>query len=130
MSRPTTEVSIEISPAADDAPEEIQELTLRLREELVHLDVDAVDIQLTGERPSGAKVGDPGTWGAILIGLAASGGVLTTLIGAIQSWLTRNERRSIKLKIGEDTLEVTNVSSNEEARLIRDWIKRHSAVER
>ena len=96
----------------------------------MHLDVEAVDIQLTGERPAGAKAGDPGTLGAILIGLAASGGVLTTLIGTIQSWLTRNERRSIKLKIGEDTLEVTNISSSEEARLIKNWIKRHSADDR
>jgi len=121
----TTQLQIEIDRTADDDSKELQELTLRLKEDLLQLELEAVDLPNVERAPLGAKVGDPLSWGTIFVTLAASGGVLTTLIGTIQSWLSRNERHSVKIKIGDDTLEVTNLPSDEQSRLIKHWIQRH-----
>jgi Effector Associated Constant Component 1 len=58
--------------------------------------------------------------------LAASGGVLTTLISTVQSWLTRSERCSVTMQIGGDKLMLTGASSEEQERLARAFIRRHS----
>jgi hypothetical protein len=54
--------------------------------------------------------------------LAASGGALTTIINLIQSKLTKD--RSVTLEIDGDKLEVTGISSEDQKRLIDDWLKR------
>lgn len=53
---------------------ELEEVTRQLRNELLELDVEAVDLALAGEVPERAKAGDPIAWGTLLVTLAASGG--------------------------------------------------------
>ena len=84
---------------------------------------------MKNEKPKKAKAGDPITWGTLLLTLAASGGVLTTLINALQSWLTRHDRHKLSLEIGSDKLEVTGISSEEQRRVIEAWLSRHKEVE-
>jgi hypothetical protein len=115
---------ININSRPDDDNEQLEQLTLQLNEELRELDVDKVDFIRTGDAPIGAK-GDVMTWGSLLLTLTASGGILTSVINTVQSWLTRHERRSIKLKIDDDELEVNGISDEGEQRLIDDWINRH-----
>ncbi len=116
-------LNIDAGPEAD--AEELAELTRQLREDLLHLDVETVDLAHAGEAPTGTKAVDPVTAGTLLVTLAASGGVLTTLINALQSWLTRHERRGVTLEIGGDKLDVTGISSEEQQRLIDAWLSRH-----
>lgn len=119
-------LNIDAGPGAD--AEELEELTRRLREELMELDVEAVDLVRVGETPKRAKAGDPVAWGTLLVTLAASGGVLTTLINTLHAWLTRHERRSVTLEIDGDRLEVTGISSEEQQRLINAWVSRHIGI--
>jgi len=119
-------LNIDAGPEAD--AEELEQLTRQLRGELTELDVETVNLIRGGAAPRGAKVGDPITWGALLVTLIASGGVLTTLIGALQSWLTRHERRSVTLEIDGDKLEVTGISSEEQQRLVNAWVSRHTGI--
>jgi Effector Associated Constant Component 1 len=104
--------------------EERAEIAQRLRKELLDLDVHSVDMVRAGEAPEGAK-GDPVTLGTLLVTLAASGGALTSLISTVQSWLTRHERSSVTLKLGDDTLAITGVSSEQQDRLIDSFVSRH-----
>ncbi len=125
----TTHLMLRLDAGPDVDDEELAELTRQLREELLELDVEAVDLVHAGELPEKAKGGgDPVAWGALLVALAASGGVLTTLINTLQAWLTRSERRSVILEIGGDKLEVTGVSSEEQQRLINTWLSRHGGI--
>ena len=128
MPHQTTQLmlTLDAGPEADD--EELAELTRQLREELLELDVETVDLVRAGKVPEKAKAGDPVTWGALLVALVASGGVLTTLINTLQSWLTRHERRSVILEMDGDKLEVSGVSSEEQQRLINTWLSRHGGV--
>ena len=129
MPEKTKQVILNIDEGQEDDPEEIERFTQQLREELTELDVEAVDLVRAGETPAKAKVGDPITWGTLLLTLAASGGVITTVINVLQSWLTRQERRSISLEIDGDKLEIKGISSKEQQRLINEWRSRHAKGE-
>ncbi len=129
MSEKTKQVILNIDAGQEDDPEEIERFTQQLREELTELEVEGVDLVRAGETPAKAKVGDPITWGTLLLTLAASGGVITTIINVLQSWLTRQERRSISLEIDGDKLEIKGISSKEQQRLINEWRSRHAKGE-
>ncbi len=129
MPEKTKQVILNIDAGQEDDPEEIERFTQQLREDLTELDVEAVDLVRAGETPAKAKVGDPIIWGTLLLTLAASGGVITTVINVLQSWLTRQERRSISLEIDGDKLEIKGISSKEQQRLINEWRRRHAKGE-
>ena len=105
--------------------EELTQLMRRLRRELSDLpDVERLE---SPKAPAPSRSKTPGIdWQALIITLAASGGVLTSLINTVQSWLTRHERTSVTLEIGGDKLVLTGVSPESERRLVSDWISRHA----
>lgn len=115
-------LNIDAGPEADE--EEVADLTRQLREELEELDLDAIGHVRSGETPAGAK-GDPLTLGTLLVTLAAQGGVLTTLISQIQSWLPRHGRGAVTLEIGGDKISVTTASSEQQQQLIDAFVSRH-----
>lgn len=78
------------------------------------------------EAPDRAKAGVPFAPGEIVLALLASGGVLTSLIGLLQNWLSRRERHSIVLEIDGDRLEIHGLESADQQRLIDSWIERHT----
>ena len=126
MSDQTTRLVLNIVPGPEDDTEQLEVLTQQLREELIELDVEAVDFINVRERHPRVKSGDPFTWGMLVVTLAASGGVLTKLIDMLQSWLTRSDSRSLSLEIDGDKLEVTDISSQKQQQLIEYWLSRHS----
>jgi hypothetical protein len=123
-----TQLTLNVCTRPEDDAEKLAELSRQLRTELMELDVESVELVRTGKIPAGAKAGEPITWGVLLVTLAASGGVLTTLINVLQSWLTRHEQRSVSLEIDGDKLEVKGMSSQEQQRLIDDWLGRHRRI--
>jgi hypothetical protein len=48
-------------------------------------------------------------------------------VAAVRSWLAGSPRRSIKLELGGDVLELTGVSSTEQRRLTDEWLRRHQS---
>jgi hypothetical protein len=128
MTDQTTQLKLNINAGPEADIEELAELTRQLREELIELEVEAVDLVSAGETPAEAKAGDSVTWGTLMVTLAASGGILTTLINVLQAWLTRHEQRSVTLAIGDDKLEVKGLSSEEQQRLINTWLSRHGGI--
>lgn len=113
-------LSLNAGKGLDD--EEMERVTRQLRFELLGLDVDDVELVKSGTAPTGAKAGDPIAWGTLLMTLATSGGVLTTIIGTLQSWLTRHNQRSISLEINGSKIDIKGVSSEDQRRLINEWI--------
>lgn len=114
---------LRIAADSDADANEVEELSRQLRRELLEHDVDVIG-QVPATAPAGAK-GDPVTLGTLLVTLAASGGVLTTAINTVQSWLTRQERHSVTVEIGGDKLVISSPSSEQEQRLIDDFINHH-----
>ncbi|WP_406374504.1 hypothetical protein OG788_30260 [Streptomyces sp. NBC_00647] len=108
---------------ADDR--EIEETALRLREEI--LEGAADDVQPNTRRaPDGTKPGDLQLWETLVITLAASGGVLTTLITSVSSWLARQrEETAVVLEIDGDSITLPGATEAERQQLVEAFIKRH-----
>jgi hypothetical protein len=105
--------------------ENIFEQTINLKKELQNLEITSVDLVKVASAPPGTKAGDPVSSNSLLLTLAASGGVFTTLITAVFSWLRRNNARSITLEIDGDKIIIKGVSETVQERLITAFIKRH-----
>ena len=124
MSKQTTQLMVTLDAEPETDSEDLERLTRQLREELSELDVQTV-LMIGGPVPVNTKAGDIITWGTLLLTLAASGGVITTLINVLQAWLTRHDRRCVTLEINGDKLQVTGISSAEQQQLIDAWLNRH-----
>jgi hypothetical protein len=113
---------IDAGPEADR--EEQVELTRRLRENILQLNVDTVEPVRSGATPAGAK-GDPVTLGALAVTLAPM--ALTEVIKALQAWLSRHDRACVSVESGGEKIVVTGSPSTEQQRLIEAFISRHKA---
>jgi hypothetical protein len=122
-----TELSLKINRMLGTEDEEFEQVTRRLRKDILELDVEDVDLVKTEELPEGARSGEVVTLGSLLVTLAASSGVLPSLINTIQSWLKRNEGHSITLELGGDKLEVKGISSQTQQQLIDEWLNHQKA---
>jgi uncharacterized protein YidB (DUF937 family) len=120
-----SQVSLQVEAGPDADAEEVAEATAQLRRELLELDVDSVKVPEGGPPPPGSKAAEVLAIGSLIVTLVKSTG-LGAVVHTIQSWISRQQQRSVKLAIDGDTLEVTGVSSDEQRRLIDEWIARHA----
>jgi hypothetical protein len=119
-------LGVQVAAGPDGDAEEIAEATLQLRRELLDLDLNAVQAPGAGEPPPGSKGVDVGALGALLVNLPDSE-LLASVVAVIRSWLGGSSRRSIKLELDGDALELTGVSSKEQRRLTDEWLARHAS---
>ena len=117
-------IRVAIGPGSD--AEEVTEATLQLRRELLDLDVEAVEIPRAGEPPPGSRAVDLAAIGTLVVTVAQSQ-LLTSVVAAVQSWLSSSRRRSIRLELGGDVLDLAGVSSDEQRRLTDEWLRRHES---
>jgi hypothetical protein len=117
-------LSLQVAVGVDADAEEVAESTLQLRRELLDLDVDAVQLPSGGEPPPGSKGVELAALGALLVTFANSQ-ALATVVAAVHAWLARQPRRSVRLELDGDVLEVTGPSAKEQQRLIEEWLRRH-----
>jgi hypothetical protein len=111
----------------DDAdPEELADLTARLREELLDLDLDAVERPPAGPAPPGTRGGELVAVGTLLASFARPE-LIAGIVAAVRSWLGGNGQRTVKLEMDGDLLELSGVSSTEQRRLTDEWLRRHAA---
>lgn len=118
-------LALQLDGGPDTDAEELDELTRRLRGELLLLDVQSVEPLPAGEAPPGTRGPDVVAIGGLLITLARSGDMLKPLVSVIQSWLHAQPARSVELQIAGDTLKLSGVSSAEQARLVDLFVQRH-----
>jgi hypothetical protein len=126
MDEQTSALGVQVVVGPDGDAEEIAEATLRLRRELLDLDLDAVEVPGSGEPPPGSRAVDVAALGALLVHLADPE-MLAGVVAAVRSWLSGSSRRSIKLELDGDVLELRGVSSQEQRRLTDEWLARHAS---
>jgi hypothetical protein len=119
----TGDVVLKVQPASDGDDAELAELTQRLRSRLLGLDVDAVDpIADTSPPAEGAKGLEAlAGWLAVRLGKEA----LRQVIGQVVEWATRTNH-TVEISYQGDTLKVTGVTSDQQERLINDFLDRHA----
>ncbi len=118
-------LDVQVDLGSDAEAEEVAEATLQLRRDLLDLDVEAVELARAGEPPPGTRAVDFIALGTLIVTVANSG-LLNAVVAGMRSWLGDHPQRSIKLKLGEDVLELTGVSSEEQRRLADAWLRRNA----
>jgi hypothetical protein len=66
--------------------------------------------------------------GALLVSLGGAATSINEIVTVVRAWLGRGggAKRSIKLTIGGDVLELSEVSRDEQDRLVDLFVRRHS----
>jgi hypothetical protein len=108
--------------------EEVDQLAQQLREELLQSDVESVDFVTAGEAPPHTRAIDIIALGGLLVTVAESVGALGTVVDTVRNWLTRRGRGQVKLQIGDDVLELSNVSKRDQEQLIDAFLARHAST--
>jgi hypothetical protein len=121
------QLRIQLSEDGADA-ERLDTLTGYLRRELSELDVDDVTALAAGPPPAGSRATDAAAVGGLMIALGSSADGLRAVVTAIRAWLSRGSgvRRTIRLELGGDALELSQASAADQERLIGLFISRHS----
>jgi hypothetical protein len=125
MTEKTTQLRLQVDDEDAD-PEELADLTARLRDELLDLDVEAVERPRAGSPPPGTRAVELVAVGTLLASFAKPE-LLTGIVAAVRSWLGGSGQRTVKLEMNGDLLELTGVSSKEQRRLTDEWLRRHAA---
>jgi hypothetical protein len=118
------EVVVEVG-GGEDADDAVRaELASRLRADLeASDDVESVRLATSGDAPAGAKAGDAVMWGTLIVSVVSTG-ALTALITLARDWVGRQRDGSVRVKIGDDELELTAVSAEDQRRLVDEWLAR------
>ncbi|MBV9204304.1 MAG: hypothetical protein JO037_02615 [Actinobacteria bacterium] len=124
------ELRLQISEEGADA-EQLAALTGYLRAELLQLDVDDVTAPRDGEAPTGARAFGVAEVGALLVALGQSADGLRAVVSAIRAWLRRGTgtRRTVRLELGGDALELSQASEADQERLIELFVSQHATGE-
>jgi hypothetical protein len=102
-------------------------LAARLRTELQQLDIEDIAAAPGQAAPEGAKAGDVATWSTLLLTLAASGGVITTVVGAVRDWIVRQPAPTVvEISIGGDAIRLENVPADDQQPLMDAFLARHA----
>lgn len=116
---------IKINPGPITNSDELESLTITLREELLELDNIICEIPIDKNKPKHSKGGDAFAWGELVLTLLASGGVLTSILTVINSWVNRNKNSKIIIKIQGNEIELEGKIDGEKASALEKWIKRY-----
>ncbi|WP_305783894.1 hypothetical protein [Symbioplanes lichenis] len=109
--------------------ERTDELTRLLRAELRRLDVEDVRAPAGEAAPPGARGLDAEAAGALLISLGPAADSLRAVVGTLRQWLGRGGgvRRTVRMELDGDVLELSEVSAGEQQRLIDLFVGRYAA---
>ena len=116
-------LTLQVLRAADSDAEELADLAGRLRAEL--LDVDAASVTLVdAEAPAGVAkgLGTVAGWLAVRFGTPDG---LRAIVATVRGWSSRTGR-TVEVTIGEDTLKLTGVTSQQQEKIIDGWLARHA----
>jgi hypothetical protein len=108
----------------------LEELALLLRQELLTLDVRSVEPYREGEAPEGTRGGLAALAGVLSVSLAPGLQAIGAVVAVVSEWLRRSGgRRTVKLAIDGDTIELTGASDQVQRQLVEAFVRRHSAAE-
>jgi len=114
-------------PGSDD--ERLEELSLRLAQELRELDVDAVAAASAGAAPEGSRSALAAVAGALVVSMRPTSQQLFSVVATIRDWLRRSPvQRTVKMTIDGDTLELTGASDELQRQVVENWISKHATA--
>jgi len=125
-SAPSRELRLDLDIEPDAEAVELDEATEQLREELLALNVDAVERPRGEPPPPGARAVEVALLGTLLVSVGRE--TVGALVRTIEAWVARRSSRTVKVTLGEDSIEVSNVSDADQRRLIEAFVARHAGA--
>lgn len=122
----TRQLKLVLEGNPDSDKGELATLTLELREQLLRLEVEQVDLSRLGAAPAGAKPGDVIALGGLVVTMAPF--VLPSVLKLLDTWLRSRPVRAVSISLGEDSLELQAVSSADQQKLIDVFVAAHGAA--
>jgi hypothetical protein len=112
-----------VDPSADE--ERVDALASQLRRELLEMDVEDVRRRSAGAAPDGTRALELAAVGALIVTMQQSSELLIRVVGAVREWLKRDPEpaRTVKLTIGDRTIELSAASSEQQDRLITEFVR-------
>jgi hypothetical protein len=104
----------------DADAEELDAATADLLRELRELDVDAVERPSGGPAPPDSRALEVAALGALVVKLGQ--GAVGPLARVLQDWLARRSGRTVKLTLGEDSIEISGGSARYQRDLIETFL--------
>jgi hypothetical protein len=119
------QIHIVLKASPDSDQEELDALTTLLREQLLELDVERVELDRAKGAPDGAKPGDVIALGALVATVAPF--ALRSVVRLLETWIKNRPVRSVSITVGDDQLEVQAVAAADQRRLIDAFIAAHES---
>jgi hypothetical protein len=117
-----------VEEGSDDA--QLEELALLLRQELLDLDVRAVEPYADGEAPEGSRSGLAAVAGVLSVSLQPGLQALGAVVAVVRHWLRRSgSGRTVKVAIGGDVIELTGASDQVQQQLVDAFVRRHAGTD-
>ena len=117
----TLSLKLQIVDDLDDDPASVDRLTRRLLAEIKEADVESAEIPRDPEPPPLNAKGDPITIGTIAVAVLPS--LLTSLVLLVQHWLLRQQDQHVKIKLGDNELEIPRDATRAELEPIIELLK-------
>ena len=108
---------LELVPPPGSNERVAEQQTIDLARELKSIRGVEID-RARSEAPDDAKGLDVAAIGALIGAVSPIAGGIAALVGALKSWVTRDEGRSITVRVGDSELTLTGASRDEERELI------------
>lgn len=125
----TEGVQVEVVDTGADE-ERLETLALLLRQELLMLDVRAVEPYHEGAAPEGSKGGLAAVAGLLSVSLAPGLQALGSVVVVIREWLRRSgSGRTVKLTIDGDVIELSGATGQVQQQLVDAFVRRHTGVD-
>jgi len=123
MMQKISQVSLVLDAQGED-PERVARDLHYLTDELRQLDGVSVERQSLVRPPAGTRSAGAET-GALLIALGGSGATLPVLIAQVRDWLSRRGSGVLRVKIGDEELELRNVPPEMQQQALDVFLGRH-----
>ncbi|MEU8512483.1 hypothetical protein AB0C76_12930 [Kitasatospora sp. NPDC048722] len=107
-------------------PDELTELTARLRTELLD-DLDLTDAEPVEEESAPEDAKGLGSLAGVLLVHFVDLDMLRAVVTSVRNWVGRTGH-VVELSYGGDTLKVTGATAKQQETMIDDWLARHAAV--
>ncbi|MEU1547056.1 hypothetical protein [Nocardia sp. NPDC005745] len=94
--------------------------------ELRELDFDDIGRPTEGPAPARTRAGDV-TAVASIVAIVSSPAVMQAATEVVKSWVTRREHGVVRMKSGDDEIEISVASTEEKRRLLAEFLARFRA---
>lgn len=104
-------------------PQLLERSSSAVRADLLMLDVDEVSRLIDGDAPPGTRGMTAAAFGALVVSIRGTVDLVTGVVSTVRSWIGRgNTARTAEITIGDKTLRLTGVSTEQQDRLIEQFV--------